>query len=298
MAHRTDLEAMAEALEGSGRYRVLRKLEPPALAPLSLVKGDKVAVCVDVETTGLDPTKDEIIELGIVKFSYSAEGEVTGFIDTFNQLRQPSFPIPEIITSITGISNEMVAGQKIDEGAIIELVEGADLVVAHNAAFDRRFLERLIPVLITKPWACSMTEVDWASNGYEGTKLSYLAAEAGFFYDRHRAENDCLATIEILRRPLRKTGETGLSMMLNTARQVSWRIWALGASFEIKDHLKNRGYRWNNGDDGRPRSWYIDVADPERASEMNWLASLLSKKATDLTVERVTAVDRFSDRSS
>lgn len=291
------LEAMANTLEESGRYRVLRKLEFPAIAPSPPKTGDKIAAFVDVETTGLDATKDEIIELGIVKFSYSPEGEVTGFIDTFDQLRQPSFPIPEIVTSITGITNEMVAGHQIDEGAVKRLVDDADLVIAHNAAFDRRFLERLFPVFITKPWACSMSEVDWASYGYEGTKLAYLASEAGFFYERHRAENDCLAAIEILRHPLKGTGGTGLNEMLNKARQVSWRIWALGARFDTKDELKSRGYRWSNGDDGRPRSWYIEVADPQRASEVDWLASLLGKNETDLTVERVTAVDRFSNRS-
>ena len=292
-----DLEPMVEALERSGRYRVLRKLETLTVEPSSPKAEDKVAAFVDVETTGLDTTKDEVIELGIVKFSYSLDGQVTGIIDTFDQLRQPSFPIPKIVTTITGITNEMVAGRQINEAAVNQLVDDADLVIAHNAAFDRRFLERLIPVFITKSWACSMTEVAWASNGYEGTKLAYLATEAGFFYERHRAENDCLAAIEILRRPLKKTGKSALNEMLNTARQVSWRLWALGASFDTKDQLKNRGYRWSNGEDGRPRSWFIEVADPRRESEMNWLASLLAKETTELKVERVTALDRFSDRS-
>jgi DNA polymerase-3 subunit epsilon len=47
-----------------------------------------------------------------------------------------------------------------------------------------------------------MSQVDWAGEGFEGTKLSYLASQCGFFFDGHRAENDCLAGLEILARPL------------------------------------------------------------------------------------------------
>jgi DNA polymerase-3 subunit epsilon len=297
MIVRSELEAMAETLERSGRYRVLRQLEPPQIGAHEGAAEDKVAVFVDVETTGLEPSKDEVIEIAIVKFRYSLDGEVTGIIDTFDQLIQPSFPIPEEATAITGITDEMVAGCHIDDEKVNQLIEDADLIIAHNAAFDRRFLERLLPSFIAKPWACSMSEIDWQSHGIESAKLAYLAVEYGFYYDRHRALNDCFAAIEILRLPLPKSGETGLSEMLNNARQISWRIWAEGAPFAIKDDLKSRGYRWNSGDNVQPRSWYIEVADPQKHSETEWLAQTLEKRPGDIRVDRVTALDRFSDRS-
>ncbi len=88
----------------------------------------------------------------------------------------------------------------IDPQAVTWFVAPAALVIAHNAAFDRKFLERYCETFSTKPWACSMSEVDWAGARYEGTTLAYLAAGAGFIYERHRATHDCMAAIELLAR--------------------------------------------------------------------------------------------------
>lgn len=128
------------------------------------------------------------------------------------------------------------------------------MILAHNATFDRPFAERLCDVFTTKAWGCSMSQIEWAVEGFEGTKLAYLAARAGFFYDGHRAVQDCAAAIELLSRPLPKSGEIALSRLLATARRPTWRIWAENAPYDLKDVLKRRGYRWNGGEDGRPRA--------------------------------------------
>jgi DNA polymerase-3 subunit epsilon len=96
-----------------------------------------------------------------------------------------------------------------------------------------------------------MTQVPWVEEGHEG-KLAYLASGAGFFYDKHRAIHDCLAGIELLSRPLPKSGVLALTRLLEQARRPSWRIWAEGAAFELKDALKARGYRWNAEHGGAP----------------------------------------------
>jgi DNA polymerase III epsilon subunit-like protein len=66
-----------------------------------------------------------------------------------------------------------------------------------------------------------MSQVDWAAKGFEGAKLSALASQCGFFFDGHRAENDCLAGLEILARPL-PSGRTALAHMLEAARKPTW----------------------------------------------------------------------------
>ena len=296
MTHPVDLEKLAKTLEQSENYRVLRKLRPPRFDPLSLHVDCKLAVFVDVETTGLEPSKDEIIEIALVRFRYSPQGDIISIVDTFDQLREPSIPISEDASAITGITDEMVAGCKINEQAIENIVGPADLVIAHNAFFDRRFLERFMPLFASKPWACSMTEIDWAREGFEGTKLAYLAGEVGFFYDRHRAENDCFASIELLRRKLPRSGSTGMAALLKRARQTTWRVWAEGAPYDAKDTLKDRGYKWNPGNNGLPRAWYIDLFEDKRDIECNFISALSGKPKDQIRVTKIIAVNRFSDR--
>ena len=182
------------------------------------------------------------------------------------------------ITAITGITNEMVAGQSIDPADIARFAAPASLVIAHNANFDRRFLERLSDVFTTKPWACSQTEIDWAAEGYEGTKLAYLAHSAGFFYERHRAMHDCLATIELLSSTLPRTLSTRLNRLLEAARQPTWRIWAAQSPFELKDVLKARGYRWNGDPGPQPRAWFIDVPEARREPELHFLRTEIYRR--------------------
>ena len=134
-------EGAAEALEATGDYRVLRRV--PRLPPMpSVMTGLCQGVYLDVETTGLDPVRDEIIQLAMVPFAYDRDGRIHGAGEPFCQFRQPSIEIPERVTELTGIDIWDVAGKSIDPGDVQMFAGFPDLVVAHNAAFDRRFAER------------------------------------------------------------------------------------------------------------------------------------------------------------
>jgi len=291
-----DLEAMAAALEAGGDYRVLHRLRPRA--PVAVPDGavTRTGLFVDVETTGLDWRTDEIIELAMVPFRYGLDGRIYEVGEAFQGLRQPARPISAEITALTGIDDAMVAGRTIDLDAVAAVAAPAALVVAHNAAFDRRFLERFCEVFRTKPWACSMTQVDWAAEGHEGTKLAWLAAGAGFFYDRHRAVNDCAAAIELLATDLPRRGGPALAALLRQARTPTWRIWAENAPFAMKDRLKARGYRWNGDDSVPSRCWYADVAEADKDAELLFLHQEIYGGEIDLLVRRIDAYDRFSER--
>jgi DNA polymerase-3 subunit epsilon len=292
-----DLDAMVSALNASGRYRVLRRLDPRPFIEPHDGSETRLGLFLDVETTGLDPTHDEIIELAMVPFTYSLDGRVFEIHEAFQKLRDPGRPIPPEITAITGITDEMVTGQTIDAAEVTAFASSAALVVAHNAAFDRRFAERLSEVFIAKPWACSMTQIDWSAEGFEGTKLAYLAMGAGFFYDRHRAKHDCVAAIELLATRLPKADVPAMAKLLARARRPNWRIWAENSPFDLKDRLKARGYRWNPDSPPNPRAWYIDVDDDTREQELAYLRTEIYQREIDLPTRRITAYERFSDRS-
>lgn len=290
-----DLEAMVSIIEASGDYRVLRKLKPTGRAT-TFQGAHYIGLFVDVETTGLDARTDEIIELAMVRFAYDDFGQILGVGESFQGFREPAIPIPTKVTELTGITDAMVAGHFIDVAAVAAFASSATVVVAHNAAFDRRFLERFSDVFRTKPWACSMSQVDWGSEGFEGTKLTYLASGAGFFYDKHRAVNDCVAAIELLTRALPRSGVSAWWRLLERARLPSWRVRAEGAPFDFKDVLKARGYRWDDGSSGWPKAWWIDVDDADRDNELGYLRREVYQRDVDLRPARITAFDRFSDR--
>lgn len=293
----SQLEAMAARLEASGQYRVLRRITPRPPLDVPPDVPTRRGLLLDLETTGLDPVQDEIIEMAMLPFTYGLDGTVYAVGEPFSRLRQPSKPIPPAVADLTGLTDAMVAGHHIDPAEVAAFIAPAALIIAHNAGFDRRFAEAFCEAFVAKPWACSHQQVDWAAEGFEGSKLSYLAMRHGLFFGGHRALHDCEATLEILVRPLPRSGVTGLSRLLATARLASWRIWATEAPFHHKDALKARGYRWNGEANGQPRAWYIDVPEAAQEAECAFLCEQIYGRPVEPVQQRLTAYERFSVRA-
>jgi len=294
---RNELEDIAEILDASENFRVLRRM---ALGS-QFVKyqgGDCfTAIYLDLETTGLDPDVDEIIEIGMVPFSYNAQGQIYSVDEPFSMFREPNLPISPEITKINNITNDMVCGTSIDPNEIFRFAQQAGLIIAHNASFDRVFLEKFAPNFSDMSWACSMSQIAWKEEGFDGKRLPHIAAGFGFFYDAHRAVKDCYAGIEVLSRNLPVSGELAMANLLTAAQKDTQRIWAVGAPYDLKNVLKARGYRWNAGNDGRPKAWYFDVALEDYEKECEFLETKIYKRKINLPVTKITAKERFSTRA-
>lgn len=263
-----DLENLAEKLEASGQYRVLRKFSCPSRYCQDPSAELKRGVFLDVETTGIDSRYDELIELAMVPFEYSDDGRVFTVSEAFTGLRDPGRPLSPFIRELTGLNDDLLRGKEIAIEEVRSFLDGVSLVVAHNAGFDRPFFEKTFPELEPLPWACSVKEVPWSDLGVEGRKLEYIAYRCGVFFDGHRAEVDCQVGIHVLATDWRGNGQTALSSLLRSVERVEARLWAIKSPFESKDLLKARGYRF----DGKRKVWHLDLPAEKLDAERRWLA--------------------------
>jgi DNA polymerase-3 subunit epsilon len=251
-------------------------------------------IVLDTETTGLDSQTEKVIELAMLSVLVdTATGLPVGPVTIFESFEDPGKPIPAQITEITGINDSMVKGLRINDAAVKALVEQADLVVAHNAGFDRPFVEARWPVFANPNWACSFQGIDWKKEGSGSAKLEFLASERGWFYDAHRAQVDCHALLQVLSSPL-ADGQTGLARLLAGAGQTRYKLRATGAPFEVKDKLKARGYRW----DGEGRVWWCSLAsDALLDAECAWLrAEVYGRRSAFVQLEAMDSRVQFSSR--
>jgi DNA polymerase-3 subunit epsilon len=141
----------------------------------TLIDGSEVAVCIDTEITGLDCILDKIIEIGLVAFEYDpATFRIIRIIDRYSGFENPGVPLSKEITEITGISDAMLSGKSFDNDQVARLAGQAYLVVAHNASFDRKFVEARFPIFKEIPWACTVTQVNWAAERIGSRTLEFL----------------------------------------------------------------------------------------------------------------------------
>ena len=299
------LNQVAQQLEASGDFKVLRRFEPvPCYLTVTPEIESKLRtiMVLDTETTGLDTKKDRLIELAYVQARFLPEtGQIYDIISTYNGLQDPGMPIPEQSKRIHGIQDEDVAGKSLDRERVIADLAKTDLAIAHNASFDRRIMEAVFPEAASLWWACSNQEGPWQEMLTGSTKLEYLAYKlGGMFYDAHRALVDAQALLHILTLPAHD-GRPILASIIERSRQPSYRIWAVNAPFDSKDYLKlERGYRWSDGTDPDSpiKAWNKDrlVGDAALEEEINALRANVYKVRGSVTVDNITGRERFTNR--
>lgn len=289
-------EEMAQRLEQDPDFRVLRRLVPITdFGPAPTVSDVQRVLVLDTETTGLSHQADKIIELAMLLVQVDmATGLPFGPVELFEGFEDPGMPIPAVAQAVTGISDDMVQGHRLDDAQVEAMVSKADLIVAHNAGFDRPFVEARFPCFAAKAWACSFADIDWKVAGAGSSKLSALAQDQGWFYGAHRAQVDCHALLQVLSKPVPKGTTTGLSQLITAASLPSFKLRATGSPFESKDQLKGRGYRW----DAEAKVWFCTVADqPHLDAELEWLkAQVYGRRSARVEIEALDSLVRYSAR--
>jgi DNA polymerase III epsilon subunit family exonuclease len=214
---RLQRKLVAEIVEGDARLawlgRDLVGLAPPDWSDTDLA--DAAFCVVDLETTGGSPGHSKVTEIGAVR--------VRGLevVDRFETLVDPGRPIPAVVTELTGIDDGMVQGRP-DIGEALEgftAFAGQDVLVAHNAPFDLRFLNyerrRLAGRYFTQPWLDTLVLARRLLNGRAGRHDLATLSEWADTSVRpiHRALPDAEATAEVLVRLVGLLADRGIDTL-------------------------------------------------------------------------------------
>lgn len=116
----------------------------------------------------------------------------------------------------------------------------------------------------------------------------------GLPYDGHRAMTDCEACLALLAQALPNSGRRVMELVREAALQDDHLIRGVDAPFDLKDKLRQRGYRWRPAELPNGRVWWTVTAEPE--AEIAWLQSEIYGQERPIPVHPITAFERYSDR--
>lgn len=192
-------------------------------------------VAIDIETTGLDPQKDAIIEIAAVRFNGKRiESE-------WSKLINPGRPIPRMITQLTGITDEMVRNAPPVRAVIQELADfvGDDPVVGHNVRFDLSFLQKQGVLRFNQP----VDTYELAAITLPGNSrynLGTLGLTLGIMIpNSHRALDDARLCQAVLISLYQKLLDLPLEILAETVRMAEGIEW--DGSLMFQQALREKG---------------------------------------------------------
>ena len=249
-----------------------------------------IKVCfLDLETTGTNKESSKIIEFaGKLAAINKENGDLIGIIDSYQSFNDPEELISPVITRITGITNKDVEGHSLDWEIISSMLNKADIVVAHNATFDRGFMDRCLPLSKEKVWACSVNDINWSQRGFNAKGQEILCIWHGFYYESHRAMYDVDALIHLVTYDVKGQKKASLELISNSVKP-TYKIAAINSPYEKKDLLKLRNYRWNSV----KRYWWKNIFFEDLESEKEWMADNIYNGHFQGQVVEIELTDKY-----
>jgi DNA polymerase-3 subunit epsilon len=203
---------------------------------------------VDTETTSLSPSEGKLIEIAVAVYDV----DHGGVLEIFASLVREAAPPANAAESVNRISIGL-----LEQAPMIEYVQqqirclapNAEIVVAHNAAFDRAWVKDVFPSLYAKRWICTMHDVPWQCKPELDTRISLvqlLLAHGLGVAHAHRAAVDVESITRLFNRVAETAPMTGINVrgLLLSALSKKARLISL-APFDEKDKVRACGFTWN-----------------------------------------------------
>lgn len=157
----------------------------------------KSYIAFDVETTGLNPLEDEILEIGALKVR---EGRVA---ERFMEFIRPTLSVPPAITALTGITDEMVAGARSRRQVVADFLDfcGDDILIGHNVSFDYSFMKCSAAADGLPFEKMGIDTLKIAQKVHRNLESKSLGSLCDYYHienrSAHRAYHDALATAKL-----------------------------------------------------------------------------------------------------
>lgn len=219
---------------------VVAAVEEPVLEPVPAAPAagaPRTLLILDTETTGLDPERDQCIEVGAVLFDVAHRSVLT----------QVSFLLPcehNAAAAINGIPPQLTQQSqpwRVALQCFEAMVAAADLLVAHNAAFDQQWFGHGQLPALDKPWLCSMEDLRWPAERQLRSRPSVrdLALAYGVpVWTAHRALTDCIYIAQVFERC------DNLEELLVAGLEPR-RLYRARLSYDERHKAREAGFRWN-----------------------------------------------------
>ena len=200
---------------------------------------------VDTETTGLH-IEDEVVQIGMLLATINTcDGSVVEY-STYVQEQYPSCEFSPKASKINGLTREGLEGKKFDMYLIRQLFSTADVIVAHNARFDREQMQKVLDTS-GQIWVCTFLDIPWLDYGCNARNLSMLCWLYGFRFDAHKADVDCLAMFYLTQCYIPDTEVRHMSQLLDMAFTSDKMLVVKPNHFNkrIIGYLKEMGFKYN-----------------------------------------------------
>lgn len=207
---------------------------------------------LDVETSGLNPLENDIIEIAAILYDLLLAEPITSYAAIVSKEEN-------LAIHVNGISNELsknMTNLALSEQIIRHLIDRSEAIVSHSIAFDRSFINGSAYDFPDKPWICSLEHIKWPKKTSSRTLMAIAIGHGVAVVSAHRAMVDC----DILARLLTRVHETGvdLSKLMEQAMRPRVLVQAL-VDYEDRQLAKDANFTW----DGDKKKWLKEIPEED-----------------------------------